>query len=84
MAADNITSEEMAGLIHLLERRLEVIADQDLRESDPERQLALLQEVSEQISAFQHRHKANLSARLNHFLGNCSFDKALDWARTSL
>lgn len=84
MAADKISREDMQHLISLLERRLEVIGDAELRENDPEKQLVLLQEVSEAISAFHLQHKALLSARLNHFLGNCSFDKALAWARDSL
>ncbi|MEM1442347.1 MAG: hypothetical protein AAGF67_08395 [Verrucomicrobiota bacterium] len=83
MPADKISGEDMQLLIELLERRLEVIADSELRENDPEKQLALLQEVSENISDFHARHKADMSARLNHFLGNSSFDKALAWARDS-
>ena len=84
MAADQISKEEMEGLIALLERRLEVIADADLRVRDPEKQLAELKDVSERISAFYSRHQSLLSPRLNHFLGNCSFDKALEWARAAI
>lgn len=84
MANDRISEEEKKELAGLLERRLEVIADADLRERDPERQLALLQEVSEAIDAFHGQHRENLSPRLNHFLGNCSFDKALAWIRETV
>lgn len=84
MAADRISEKDMRALIELLERRLEIIGDAELREKDPERQLAQLQEVSEAISAFHSKHEGELSPRLNHFLGNCSFEKALDWARSSL
>ncbi|MDF1657313.1 MAG: hypothetical protein P1U58_06850 [Verrucomicrobiales bacterium] len=83
MAADKISKVEMNALIVMLERRLAVIADAELRESDPSKQLAQLQEVSEQIMAFHEEHSENLSPRLNHFLGNCSFDKALEWARSA-
>ncbi len=84
MGADKISEEEMRELIAMLERRLEVIGNAELRESDPQRQLDLLQEVSEQITAFHEQHGTSLSPRLNHFLGNCSFDKALDWARAAV
>lgn len=84
MAAEKLSDESMRDLISLLERRLEVIADHKMRDSDPDGQLALLQEVSEQITSFHQRHEGALSPRLNHFLGNCSFDKALEWAQNSL
>ena len=71
----------MSLLIQLLERRLAVIGNAELRSNDPAAQLKQLQEVSEAISAFHLKHQSDLSPRLNHFLGNCSFDKALEWAR---
>ncbi|MDF1825030.1 MAG: hypothetical protein P1U68_10335 [Verrucomicrobiales bacterium] len=83
MGVDKISKVEMNVLVDLLERRLEVIGNAELRANDPEKQLALLQEVSEAISAFHRKHEASLSPRLNHFLGNCSFQKALDWAKSS-
>lgn len=83
MGKDNISDEEMGQLIDLLERRLEVIGDAELRASDPGKQLEQLQAVSEAISDFHLERQASLSPRLNHFLGNCSFEKALAWAKTS-
>jgi len=83
MAADKISKEEMGELIAMLERRLVVIGDAELRESDPAKQMAQLQEVSGQISEFHEKHSPDLSPRLNHFLGNCSFEKALEWARAA-
>lgn len=84
MPADKISDDEMKELIQLLERRLEVIGDAELRSSDPEGQLEQLKEVSLQITAFHEAHQPELSPRLNHFLGNCSFDKALDWAKEAV
>ncbi|MDF1754079.1 MAG: hypothetical protein P1U89_14950 [Verrucomicrobiales bacterium] len=72
---------ELSKLADLLEKRLEVIADHEMRENDPERQLKLLQEVSEDIQAIQEALKGRIRPRLNHFLENCSYDKALDWIR---
>lgn len=76
--------EDLKELAALLKRRLDTIADADLRERDPERQLALLQEVSEAIAAFHARHRGAIPPRLNHFLENCSFQKALEWAEVEL
>ena len=71
-------------LIEMLERRLAVIANADLRENDPESQLAQLQEASEAIMAFHEDHRDSIPIRLNHFLENCSFDKALLWCEEAL
>ncbi|MEX2581360.1 MAG: hypothetical protein WD342_20050 [Verrucomicrobiales bacterium] len=71
----------MSELIDLLERRLTVIGDAELRERNPEAQMAQLREVSEAIAAFHERHREEIPARLNHFLANASYGKALDWAR---
>lgn len=75
---------DLNELSALLKRRLGTIADADLRERDPERQLALLQEVSEAISAFHARHRGAVPPRLNHFLQNCSYQKALEWVEAEL
>lgn len=65
----------------LLERRLEVIADTAWRDRDPDGQWAALREVSEALDAFRVAHQASLPKRLNHFLEQSSFGKALDWVR---
>ncbi|HQZ27154.1 MAG: hypothetical protein KBF76_03790 [Verrucomicrobiales bacterium] len=75
---------ELRELIGLLERRMRVIGDADLRERDPAGQLGQLQEVSEAIGGFHERHRAVIQPRLNHFLENCSYAKALEWAEESL
>ncbi|MBL9156541.1 MAG: hypothetical protein JNJ70_03660 [Verrucomicrobiales bacterium] len=72
--------EDLDELIALLRRRLDVIGDAALRENDPDRQLALLREISEGITAFHQRHRGAIPPRLNHFLENASLQKALEWA----
>ena len=66
-------------LRQLLRRRLEVIADRDLRERDPAGQLRQLQEVSEAITAEHARLRPQLPPRLNHYLTQASLQKALNW-----
>lgn len=63
----------------LLRERLAVIADHGFRDRDPAAHLAELQRVSEALVAEHARLKAQLPARLNHFLSQSSFSKALDF-----
>lgn len=64
-------------LIKLLHHRLEVIADHEWRDRDPESQLTELKNVSEGIAKWHREHRSEVDARLKHFLTGCSFDKAL-------
>jgi hypothetical protein len=64
-------------LVDLLQRRLAIIADHELRDRDPAAQLAALKEVSKQIQCYHAEHRSEFDARLEHFLSGCSFDKAL-------
>lgn len=73
-------TEDLDELTSLLRRRLEVIGDAMMRESDPEGQLERLQEISEAITAFHQNHRSGIPPRLNHFLENASLQKALEWA----
>ena len=66
-------------LILALKRRLEVIGNRELRETDPDRQLAELREVSEKIVALQARLPAHAHPQLRHYFERCSYDKALAW-----
>lgn len=73
------TTPDLSQLRELLQRRLSIIADQSLRESDPAEQLRQLQEISEAISAFHKENRSQLPAQLNHFLTQSSLSKALDF-----
>ena len=69
----------MEELAELLRQRLTVISDHAFRDRDPEGHLDALKTVSETIMA-KHaamRDAGQLTPRLEHFLSNCSFDKAL-------
>jgi len=79
-----LSEAHLQQLIEMLERRLVVIADSELRENDPDTQLKQLQEVSEAIMEFHADHRCQIPIRLNHFLENCSFDKALVWCQEAL
>lgn len=74
-------SQDFETLVGLLQERLEIIADAEMRKNAPDRQLSELQRVSEAIVEFHREHKGSMHNRLNHFLENCSFDKALAWAQ---
>jgi hypothetical protein len=65
----------------LLERRLAVIGDQDLRERDPAAQLDQLRTVSEEITTMYEQNKGALPPRLKHYLERASYQKALAWLR---
>lgn len=64
-------------LADLLRRRKETIADHAFRDRDPTAHLDALKSVSEQITAWHQAHRGTLPPRLEHFLGGCSYDKAL-------
>jgi hypothetical protein len=66
-------------LARLLQSRLAIIADHELRHRDPAAQLEQLRSVSESISAWQEACATSLPPRLRHFLANASYSKALDW-----
>ncbi|MGE9270850.1 MAG: hypothetical protein ACQKBU_08605 [Verrucomicrobiales bacterium] len=64
-------------LAALLQRRLDVIADHDFRDRDPEAHLTNLREASQAITLWHSKHRGSLDARLEHFLRGCSYQKAL-------
>lgn len=75
-------SEEFSGrLRELLERRLVIIADQELREKNPAEQLEQLRTVSEEIMAMHQQAKGTLPPRLEHYLDRASYQKALAWLK---
>ena len=65
---------DLAALLH---RRRDIISDHEFRDRDTLGHLEALKDVSEAISAWHLAHKAEIGARLDHFLTNASFDKAL-------
>lgn len=73
---------EFGALHALLKRRLTLIADHDFRDVDPTGHLAALQQISEMIVSEHHRLKAILPGRLNHFLQQASFSKAVEYIET--
>ena len=69
----------LQGLATLLRRRLEVISDHAWRDRDSDTHFEALKSVSLEIGAAQESLAGQLPARLNHFLTQCSFDKALEF-----
>jgi len=82
MNQEELSGEDIHRLIELLERRLEIIGDAELRESDPEKQMRELQSASEAIFEAQKRLGAKFPPRLKHFFDGCSYDKALSFLKT--
>lgn len=74
--------EEWQELATLLEERLAVIADHAWRDRDAAGHLEQLKNVSERLQQEHQRLRGQLPARLNHYLTQASFSKALEWIRT--
>jgi hypothetical protein len=70
-------SAEFPALAHALQQRLEVIADHAWRDRDAADHLNALAAVSQQIADTTQRLTGRIDRRLEHFLLNCSYDKAL-------
>jgi len=79
VSADPTTDPRFAQLADLLRERKSTIADHEFRDRDAAAHLAALQSVSERIMALHLELKSGISAKLDHYLSNCSFDKALDF-----
>ncbi len=73
------TSESAQKLKQMLNQRLTIIADHELRQLAPDEQLRQLQSISEQLQSFHNEQRAMLPQRLNHFLTQASYQKALEW-----
>lgn len=65
-------------LLALLRRRLAIIEDHAWRDRDPAAHLEALKTVSEEITAWTAAHRTSVDSQLRHYLGNCSFQKALE------
>ena len=70
---------DLAPLRTLLQRRIALIADHAFRDRDAAAHLEALKTVSEEISAEHQKHRAQLPPRLNHFLTQASFSKAVEY-----
>ena len=71
-------------LAQIIEKRLEVIADHESRDRDPEAHLAKLVEVSDAITTWHQEHRHEIDGNLEHFLSGASFQKALDYLQTGV
>lgn len=74
---------DLASLRALLQRRIDLIADHAFRDRDAAAHLEALKTVSEEISAEHQKHRTALPPRLNHFLTQASFSKALEYLDSS-
>ena len=74
----------MKELADLLRFRLRVVADHELRDHDPDAHLKKLREVSEAVVEKHRSLQGGLPPRLEHFLTQCSYEKALDFIEASL
>jgi len=79
----NRSMPDLSHLRTLLQRRLDLIADHSFRDRDAAAHLLALQQVSEQLGAEHLHHRAELPPRLNHFLTQASFSKALEYLDSS-
>ena len=77
--SNEVLTAELSALALLLRERLETIADHAWRDRDPEGQLAKLKSVSHAIGHVHSRLRGRIHARLDHFLTQCSYDKALEY-----
>jgi hypothetical protein len=71
-----------AELASVLQERLKVISDQDLRTRTPEVQLEKLRLLSEQIDQLKQQLPADADPMLKHFLDRMSLNKALELIRS--
>jgi hypothetical protein len=79
MEPESASTTSLTRLAELLRRRLRIIADREFCARDPAAHLLELQKVSAEISALHAAARKTLPARLNHFLDQASFQKALEF-----
>lgn len=70
-------NSELKKLAELLRKRLEIIADHEFRDKDPGFHLKSLEEISLAIESEHETLRNSIDARLNHYLTNMSYEKAL-------
>lgn len=71
-------------LAKLLQTRIDVIADHEFRDRDPEAHLEALKNVSEEIVAWHEKHRNEIDGNLDHFLTGASYQKALLYLKTEI
>ena len=72
-----------AQLTDALRERLALIADEDSRR-DAHGHMERLRQVSERITELAARLPRPIDPRLQHYLGRCSYSKALEFLETDL
>ena len=70
---------DLSNLEQLLRDRLSVIAYHAFSDRDPAGHLDKLREVSTALDHEFQKHRATLPARLNHFMTQSSYQKALEF-----
>ena len=68
----------VADLAQALRERLAVIRDEESRR-DQAKHIARLRAVSQKIDRLQESLTSSIDARLKHYLGRKSYDKALEY-----
>ncbi len=84
MNRPRLSPEECEALSGLLRRRLEIIADTGWRDRDSDGHLEALKTVSEEIAARHVDLRDRMHPRLEHFMSNCSYQKALEYLESEL
>lgn len=73
--------QDLNKLMTLLTQRENVIADHTWRDRAPEQHLEALKAASLAISHWHQSHKNQIPATLNHYLTQCSFEKAMKFCK---
>ena len=77
-------NNELINLAKLLKERLQIIADYEFRDKDPNAHFESLKKVSESIEEKHRSLKKTLDPRLRHYLTNMSYEKALKHIENSI
>ena len=77
-------NNELINLAKLLKERLQIIADYEFRDKDPNAHLESLKKISEAIEDKHRSLKKTLHPRLRHYLTNMSYEKALKHIENSI
>lgn len=77
-------NNELINLAKLLKERLQIIADYEFRDKDPNAHLESLKKISEAIEDTHRSLKKTLDPRLRHYLTNMSYEKALKHIENSI